>query len=78
VTFDDLFFGSQRVASFSEATNVHQTSIQCPGRIMNCVIRQVKRTPLPRHLGYHTEITVLSAAVSCASMKKRDIGVFPI
>jgi hypothetical protein len=27
---------------------------------------------------YHTEITVLSAAVSCASMKNRDIGVFPI
>jgi len=45
---------------------------------MNCVTRQVKRTPLPRHLGYHTEITVLSAAVSRASMKKRDIGVFPI
>jgi hypothetical protein len=32
----------------------------------------------PTHLGSHTEITVLSAAVSCASMKNRDIGVFPI
>ena len=45
---------------------------------MNCVTCQVKRTHLSAHLGYHTEITVLSAAVSCASMKNRDIGVFPI
>jgi hypothetical protein len=49
-----------------------------PGRIMNRVTRQVKRTRFPCHLGYHTEITVLSAAVSGASMKNRDIGVFPI
>ena len=45
---------------------------------MDWVTRQVKRTRVPRHLGYHTEITVLSAAVGGASMKNRDIGVFPI
>jgi hypothetical protein len=28
--------------------------------------------------GYHSKITVLSTAVSRASMKNRDIGVFPI
>jgi hypothetical protein len=33
---------------------------------------------LLRHLRYHSNITVLSAAVSRASMKNRDIGVFPI
>ena len=45
---------------------------------MNWVTCRVKRKRLSRHLGYHTEITVLSAAVSCASMKNRDIGMFPI
>jgi len=45
---------------------------------MNCVIGRVKRKHLSRHLEYHTEITVLSAAVSRASMKNRDIGMFPI
>jgi hypothetical protein len=38
---------------------------------------QAHSSPTP-HLGYHTEVTVLSAAVSCASMKNRDIGMFPI
>jgi hypothetical protein len=45
---------------------------------MNCVTCRVKRTRLSRHLEYHSEITVLSAAVTRASMKNRDIGVFPI
>jgi hypothetical protein len=27
--------------------------------------------------GYHTEITVLPVPVACASMKNRDIDVFP-
>jgi hypothetical protein len=76
---DDLFFGSQWVARFFEGVRtIIKRLFNASGWIMNWVTRQVKRTRVPRHLGYHTEITVLSAAVGGASMKNRDIGVFPI
>ena len=45
---------------------------------MNCVTSGVKGDVAARALAdYHTEITVLSVPVAYASMKNRDIDVFP-
>jgi glycine betaine/proline transport system substrate-binding protein len=40
------------------------------------VTRNTSADPRPCHLGYHTEITVLSVPATYASMKNRDIDVF--